>query len=43
LQATVVELIRAPFLMIRDTLTFPAALMRRGRSTGAPAPAREER
>jgi Mrp family chromosome partitioning ATPase len=43
LQATVVELIRAPFLMIRDALTFLAALMRRGRATGAPAPARGER
>jgi len=41
--ATAVELIRAPFLMIRDALTFAAALMRRGQDTDAAAPAREER
>ncbi|MCA1789586.1 MAG: hypothetical protein LC667_06955, partial [Thioalkalivibrio sp.] len=43
LRSTVGELIRTPFLMIRDALTFPANLMRRGRGTGAPAPAREGR
>jgi len=43
LRSTVVELIRAPFVMIRDVLSFPIAFTRRVKGTGAPAPAREER
>ena len=42
-QATVGELIRAPFGMFRDALLFPIAFVRRGQRSGAPAPAREER
>ena len=43
LRSTVAELIRAPFVMIRDVLSFPIAFMRRGQGTGAPTPAQEER
>jgi hypothetical protein len=43
LRSTVGELVRTPFLMIRDALTLPATLMRRGRASAAPTPAREER
>jgi len=43
LRSTMGELIRAPFVMIRDALSFPIAFMRRGQGAGAPAPAREER
>jgi hypothetical protein len=40
LRSTVAELIRAPFVMVWDVLSFPFAAMRR--RPGAPALAREE-
>jgi polysaccharide biosynthesis transport protein len=43
LRSTVGELVRTPFLMIRDALTLPSAFMRRGRASTAPMLAREER
>ncbi|MFO7859543.1 MAG: hypothetical protein R6V11_11595 [Ectothiorhodospiraceae bacterium] len=43
LRSTVGELIRTPFLMIRDALTLPATLMRRGQASIPLKPAPEER
>jgi hypothetical protein len=37
------ELIRAPFLMIRDALTLPVTIMRRAQASGGPTLVREER